>query len=422
MTVLKTQLSDIIRDYLYDQTSRIGKPGLTLPEIALAITQIQNGRGHSNGAIRKTINQLVTNGQILHNTVARPDTYQWNPAHPKPQNHVNRATPKTPPGGSVPTTMTDAEKRADLHQRLQGRMNEIQNKNTPPEPNPVKPKKTGKGIKRANGQTYLPRELAGTNDVEAIQALRDKGIYTLLEGPPGTGKTVLVDAALGEGHGGLHVVTANENTGVEAFMGQFSPTGNPDNPYFWVDGPLVNAMRSGGTLFIDDVTLANPRVLAVVYPAMDGRGEVIVTDHIVQHPDGTMGPDAVKAAPGFYVIAAHNPGVDGAHLSDALASRFVARIWVETDLDLAGSLGVTDKFIKLVKMLRVDQKKEQPNIWIPQLRELLAARDITGIFGEKVAAANLLRHCPEEDQDWVQSRMRVVFNGEILPLEIGEQL
>jgi nitric oxide reductase NorQ protein len=421
MTVLKTRLADIIRDYLYDETGRPGGKALTLPEIAVAITRIQNGRGRSNGAIRKILSQLANDGHITR-TSSRIDLYRWNPAQPKPQNYVHRAIPKTS-GGTMPpaSVMTEAEKRADLHRRCQARMNEILNKPAP-QPEPVPAKKTGKGVKRVNGQVYQPRELAGTSDIEAIRRLRDKGIYTLLEGPPGTGKTALVDAALGEGEGGLHVVTANENTGVEAFMGQFSPTGNPASPYFWVDGPLVNAMRSGGALFIDDVTLANPRVLAVIYPAMDGRGEVIVADHIVRRPDGTMGPDIVQAKEGFYVIAAHNPGVDGAHLSDALASRFVTRIWVETDLALAGSLGVTDKFIKLVKMLRADQQKEQPNIWVPQLRELLAARDVSGIFGEQVAAANLLRHCPEEDQDWVQSRMRVIFNGEIRPFELGEQL
>jgi nitric oxide reductase NorQ protein len=133
-------------------------------------------------------------------------------------------------------------------------------------------------------------------------------------------------------------------------------------------------------------------------------------------------PDVVKSQPGFFVVAAHNPGVHGAILTDALASRFVARIWVETDLVLAASLGVTDRFISLVKKLRVEREKGQQGLWIPQLRELLAARDMAAVFGEKVAAANLLGVAPEEDQTEVQDKMRIVFNEEILPLEIGGQL
>jgi nitric oxide reductase NorQ protein len=176
-------------------------------------------------------------------------------------------------------------------------------------------------------------------------------------------------------------------------------------------------MRDGEVLFIDDATLANPKVLAVVYPAMDGRGEITVKSHVVNG-----NPDVVKSAPGFFVVAAHNPGVHGAVLTDALASRFIARIWVETDLVLAASLGVTDKAIKLVRALKVDREKGQANIWTPQLRELLAYRDMAAVFGEEVAAANLLGQCPEDDQEWMQGKMRVIWNKEILPLEVGGQL
>jgi hypothetical protein len=114
--------------------------------------------------------------------------------------------------------------------------------------------------------------------------------------------------------------------------------------------------------------------------------------------------------------------VHGAILTDALASRFIARIWVETDLTLAASLGVTDHFLKLVKILRKDQHDGQTNLWVPQLRELLAARDMSIIFGEKVAAANLLGVTPEDDREWMQDKMRLVFGDEIQPLEVGGQL
>ena len=68
-------------------------------------------------------------------------------------------------------------------------------------------------------------------------------------------------------------------------------------------------MREGRALFIDDATLIPPTVLAVVYPAMDGRRQIMVKAN---------GGEIVNAADGFYVVAGHNPGVHGAVLTDAL--------------------------------------------------------------------------------------------------------
>jgi nitric oxide reductase NorQ protein len=55
---------------------------------------------------------------------------------------------------------------------------------------------------------------------------------------------------------------------------------------------------------------------------MDGRGVITIPAHRNER---------VQAAGGFYVIAGHNPGVHGAILTEALASRFEVHIEVTTD-------------------------------------------------------------------------------------------
>jgi nitric oxide reductase NorQ protein len=50
-------------------------------------------------------------------------------------------------------------------------------------------------VTRPGGQVYRPRVLAGLADVEALRTLRAEGVPSLLSGPPGTGKTSLVEAA-----------------------------------------------------------------------------------------------------------------------------------------------------------------------------------------------------------------------------------
>ena len=64
---------------------------------------------------------------------------------------------------------------------------------------------------------------------------------------------------------------------------------------------------------------------------MDGRGVITIARHR---------NETVEAVDGFYIVAGHNPGVHGAILTEALASRFDVHIEVTTDWDLARHLGV----------------------------------------------------------------------------------
>jgi nitric oxide reductase NorQ protein len=423
VTMIKSNLSNftkIVRDHLYETTApgqTKAKRGITVDNM-LADVNALRGVNTSSGAVRRSLRDIRDAGLGKMDDTVRPAVYRWNPNETKPSDYQQRKVQTQQKGNSVATPaapQTDDDKRDVLRGKLKNRMAEITGEKVQAEEEEKipEPKKDAKpGVKRLNGQTYLPRDIAGRSDIDTLKILRDKNIFALLSGPPGTGKTVLVDATFGEE---LHTVTADENTNVDDFLGQWSPDGH--GSYVWVDGPLVLAMRSGGVLFIDDATLANPKVLAVCYPAMDGRGEITVKSHIVNGH-----PDVVQAQPGFYVVAAHNPGVHGAILTDALASRFIFQLWVETDLELAASLGVGAKFLKLVKALRVDRDKGQSGLWIPQLRELLAARNLSHAFNEEVAAQNMLGVAPEDDRDWIAAKMKVIFGKELKPLELGGQL
>ena len=126
---------------------------------------------------------------------------------------------------------------------------------------------------RPGGQVYQPRALADMPDVEALRRLREAGVPALLCGPPGTGKTGLVEAALPD----LITVAGDGDTTMGDFLGEY--TQKPAGTYEFIYGPLIRAMTEGRVLFIDDATLISPAVLAVCYPTMDGRREVIVKAH-----------------------------------------------------------------------------------------------------------------------------------------------
>ena len=132
-------------------------------------------------------------------------------------------------------------------------------------------------------------------------------------------------------------------------------------------------------------------MLAVVYPAMDGRRQITVKAN---------GGELVDAADGFYVVAGHNPGVHGAVLSDALASRFSAQIHVSTDYDLATQLGIDRRAVRAATALATRVRRGDIG-WAPQLRELIAFARIAEVLGPEAAAGNLVGIAPEDDRDTV---------------------
>jgi nitric oxide reductase NorQ protein len=260
-------------------------------------------------------------------------------------------------------------------------------------------------VLRPNGEPYFPRRLAGATDIDVLRRMRDKRIPVLLYGPPGTGKTAMVEAAFGD----LLTVAGTGDTVVDDFLGSFIPL--PDGGYEFVHGPLVTAMREGRPLLVDDATLIPPRVLAVLYPAMDGRGLITIPAYRNER---------VEAADGFYVVAGHNPGVHGAILTEALASRFEVHVEVTTDWDLAKHLGVPARAVQAA--IALNQKLADGTVsWAPQLRELLGFTRVRKSLGQPAAVANLASRAPDDDRAEVLAVLRQHFGSDVSPLALGKQ-
>lgn len=274
---------------------------------------------------------------------------------------------------------------------------------------------------RASGIAgYRERDLAGKRDVEALQALRERGVFAMLYGPPGTGKTQLVRAAFPD----AVIINGDQDTGADDFVGTWSPTGVRENPYKWHDGPLVAAMRNGVPLFIDDATLIPTNVISVMYPVMDGQGFVQVKSHPVENADGESGPELVKAADGFYVIGGYNPNAHGSYYAPALQSRFALHVLVETDYDVGTAMGMDRRLVKLCRNLSTAWHKEEIRK-CPQMREMIAYHNVQQILGDTAAIQNLTYTIDPADMEVYAKAVETIYGikaADVKALALGKML
>ena len=273
----------------------------------------------------------------------------------------------------------------------------------------------GEVVVRPNGEAYLPRDLGGHTDVAVLRTARAAGLYALLSGLPGTGKTALADGAFPD----LIPVQCHGDMTVAHLVGTHMPT--PDGGWRWEDGPLTTAMRQGRVVLLDEIDKMPAEVSAVLHSAMDGRRMIRLDDR----PD----TQTVTAADGFYVIGTYNPDALGrATLTEAITSRFTLPVTVTTDYAAARSLGVPGALVTAAENLTTRAREEQASggrgVWAPQMRELLAAKRLADAgMGLPFAAAAMLAQCPHpEDLPTVTDVYSRALGAPITPLTLGTQV
>jgi hypothetical protein len=260
---------------------------------------------------------------------------------------------------------------------------------------------------RPNGELYYSRKWGTSDnaDVEVLRKAREAKQYVLLYGEPGCGKTALVEASFGED---LYTILGSGDTELSDFIGGYVQT--PSGGFEWVDGVLVKALSEGKPLLIDEIGVIDPKVLTAVYGLMDGRQELTIT----QNPErGT-----IKSEEGFYIIGATNPNAVGVRLSEALLSRFQIHTEMTTDFSLAKTkLKIPVPAITASQNLAKRRAGGEIS-WSPQMRELLAFKKLTELFGTKFAIENIIAAAPENDRPVVVEVMNRVFGEECRPAKI----
>lgn len=220
----------------------------------------------------------------------------------------------------------------------------------------------------------------------------DAGLFALVIGPKGTGKTTLVREFARARAARLDSINFSLRTRESHLVGSKTLEGGSVG---FDEGLLVRSMREGGILYLDEINAAEADVLLRLDEALDDRRQIVLKES-----DGST----VAAAAGWFVVATINPltHVGTKELPPQLLSRFPVRIRLEypppdaeteivrRHLAASGAARIGDadlaRGIELANTLRQAAAVEELE-YAPSLRETISyARLVGGGMGAGAAA------------------------------------
>jgi MoxR-like ATPase len=255
------------------------------------------------------------------------------------------------------------------------------------------------------------RERELTLALAAVAAGRD----LILEGPPGTSKSTLLRAITAEWGIPLVFVEGNADLTPAKLIGHHNPARvlredySPDN---FVDGPLVEAMREGGFLYIEEFNRAPDDTLNALLTAMAER-------QVAVPRAGT-----IVAAPTFRVVASMNPydKVGTTRLSTSVSDRMCRLSVTYQDAEAERGIvalraplpdlaaGLYDRVVSdAVAVTRATRDSED----IRQGSSVRGAIDLTLVAGQLLELRNMLSAADDRYPELVFDAMVVALSGRI---------
>jgi len=217
-----------------------------------------------------------------------------------------------------------------------------------------------------------PTYLDWNNSIQILNKAYDAGLFVLIIGPKGTGKTSLVRDFAESKTAKLESINFSLRTRESHLIGTKTLT---DGTVSFDEGLLIKSMREGSMLYLDEINSAEADVLLRLDEALDDRRQIALKEST---------GEVVKAKENWFVIATINPLTHSGtkELPPQLLSRFPVRISLEYPPEKI-ELEIVKKYvsgkqesnlaqgIKLANTLRQAAAVEEL-FYSPSLRETIA--------------------------------------------------
>lgn len=138
----------------------------------------------------------------------------------------------------------------------------------------------------------------------------------LLKGPSGAGKTKLAQTISHFFSQPMHSVNCSVDLDAESLLGfKTIVQKNGESVIDFIEGPVVQAMKKGHILYIDEINMAKPETLPILHSVLDHR-------RMLTNP---FTGEVIYAHENFTVISAINEGYVGTSpMNEALKNRFIS--------------------------------------------------------------------------------------------------
>lgn len=220
---------------------------------------------------------------------------------------------------------------------------------------------------------FVMTETVEKNIRDLARAVSANITAVLLQGPTSVGKTSMIEFLAAKCGYRCIRINNHEHTDVQEYVGGYI-TGS-DGRLVFKDGVLVEALRRGDWIILDELNLAPSDVLEALNRLLDDNKELFIPET----------GEFVKPAPGFFLFATQNPaGAYGGRkpLSRAFRNRFIEISicdlpFPEVEHIVSLSCGIPPKYSKfLVSVMKEMQMRRQQSSILQGKYGSITTRDL----------------------------------------------